>query len=185
MFTATTNIRVRYAETDQMDVVYYGNYAQYFEVGRAESIRNLGFTYKDMEINGVMMPVVEMQCRYLRPAHYDDLLTVKTTLRELPTDHRIEFHHEVYNEQGKLLTSGKVVLFFSISNPKLKLPCHPPSMQPWPPTSCKPISPLPTFTSRPSVFPTFRLSVFPSSGLSDFLSSRLPDFPSSRLSVFP
>ncbi len=112
VFTATTNIRVRYAETDQMDVVYYGNYAQYFEVGRAESIRQLGFTYKDMEINGVMMPVVEMQCRYLRPAHYDDLLTVKTFLRELPTDHRIEFHHEVYNEQGKLLTSGKVVLFF-------------------------------------------------------------------------
>ena len=112
MFIAETNIRVRYAETDQMDVVYYGNYAQYFEVGRAESIRQLGFTYKDMEQNGVMMPVVEMQCRYLRPAHYDDLITVKTTLRELPTDHRIEFHHEVYNEQKKLLTTGKVVLFF-------------------------------------------------------------------------
>jgi acyl-CoA thioester hydrolase len=112
MFVSETNIRVRYAETDQMDVVYYGNYAQYFEVGRAESIRQLGFTYKDMEQNGVMMPVVELQCKYLRPAHYDDLITVKTTLRELPTDHRIEFHHEVYNEQKKLLTTGKVVLFF-------------------------------------------------------------------------
>lgn len=112
VFIAETNIRVRYAETDQMDVVYYGNYAQYFEVGRAESIRQLGFTYKDMEKNGVMMPVVEMHCKYLRPAHYDDLLTIKTTLRELPANHRIEFHQEVYNEQGKLLTAGRVVLYF-------------------------------------------------------------------------
>lgn len=95
-----------------MDVVYYGNYAQYFEVGRAESIRQLGFTYKDMEINGVMMPVVEMQCRYLRPAHYDDLLTIKTSLKELPTGHRIEFYQEVFNEQGKLLTVGRVTLYF-------------------------------------------------------------------------
>src|SRR3954469_9934724 len=109
MFTTETQIRVRYAETDQMNVVYYGNYAQYFEVGRAESIRHLGFTYKDMEANGVMMPVVELQCKYLRSAHYDDLLTVKTVLRELPVDHRVEFHHEVLNEAGKLLTTGKVV----------------------------------------------------------------------------
>lgn len=112
MFIAETHIRVRYAETDQMDVVYYGNYAQYFEVGRAESIRRLGFTYKDMEANGVMMPVVELHSKYLRPAHYDDLLTIKTTLRELPAGHRIEFHQEVYNEQKKLLTVGRVVLYF-------------------------------------------------------------------------
>lgn len=112
MFSSETTIRVRYAETDQMDIVYYGNYAQFFEVGRAESIRHLGFTYKDMEAMGVMMPVVELQCKYLRPAHYDDLLTIKTTLRELPADHRIEFHHEVFNEAGKLLTTGKVVLYF-------------------------------------------------------------------------
>ena len=112
MFTSETQIRVRYAETDQMNVVYYGNYAQYFEVGRAESIRHLGFTYKDMEAMGVIMPVVEMHCRYLRPAHYDDLLTIKTTLRHLPTDHKIEFHQEVFNEAGKLLTAGRVALFF-------------------------------------------------------------------------
>ena len=112
MFISETQIRVRYAETDQMNVVYYGNYAQYFEVGRAESIRQLGFTYKDMEAMGVIMPVVEMHCKYLRTAHYDDLLTVKTILKELPTDHRIEFHHEVYNENKKLLTVGHVVLFF-------------------------------------------------------------------------
>ena len=112
MFISETQLRVRYAETDQMNVVYYGNYAQYFEVGRTESIRQLGFTYKDMEAMGVIMPVVEMHCRYLRTAHYDDLLTVKTTLKELPADHKIEFHQEVFNENKKLLTVGRVVLYF-------------------------------------------------------------------------
>jgi acyl-CoA thioester hydrolase, YbgC/YbaW family len=112
MFITETHIRVRYAETDQMNVVYYGNYAQYFEVARAESIRNLGFTYKEMEAAGVIMPVVEMQTKYLRPAHYDDLLTIKTILRDLPTDHRILFEHEVYNQEKKLLTLGKVILYF-------------------------------------------------------------------------
>ncbi len=112
MFITETHIRVRYAETDQMNVVYYGNYAQYFEVARAESIRNLGFTYKEMEELGVIMPVVEMQTKYLRPAHYDDLLNIKTFLKELPADHRIVFEHEVYNQQKKLLTLGKVILYF-------------------------------------------------------------------------
>jgi len=112
MYESTTQVRVRYAETDQMNVVYYGNYAQYFEVGRVESIRQLGFTYKDMEASGVIMPVVELNIRYLRPATYDDLLTVKSTIRELPHDHKIEFHQEVFNEDGKMLTSGKVLLYF-------------------------------------------------------------------------
>jgi len=112
VFITETLIRVRYAETDQMNVVYYGNYAQYFEVARAESIRNLGLTYKEMEAAGVMMPVVEMQTKFLRPAHYDDLLTIKTIMRELPTDHRILFEHEVFNQEKKLLTIGKVTLYF-------------------------------------------------------------------------
>jgi acyl-CoA thioester hydrolase len=112
MFITETHIRVRYAETDQMNVVYYGNYAQYFEVARAESIRNLGFTYKEMEAAGVIMPVVEMQTKFLRPAHYDDLLTIKTILKELPADHRIFFEHEVFNQEKKLLTLGKVTLYF-------------------------------------------------------------------------
>jgi acyl-CoA thioester hydrolase len=112
MFITETYIRVRYAETDQMNVVYYGNYAQYFEVARAESIRNLGFTYKEMEELGVIMPVVEMQTKFLRPARYDDLLNIKTFLKELPVDHRIVFEHEVYNQQKKLLTLGKVILYF-------------------------------------------------------------------------
>lgn len=112
MYTSTTQTRVRYAETDQMGIVYYGNYAQYFEIGRVESMRQLGYSYKEMEAEGVILPVVEMHIKYLRSAVYDDLLTVKTTLQELPHDHQITFLQEVFNEAGKLLTSGHVVLYF-------------------------------------------------------------------------
>jgi acyl-CoA thioester hydrolase len=120
MYTTETQVRVRYAETDQMDVVYHGNYAQYFEVGRAESIRQLGYTYKDIEELGIIMPIVEFHLKFIRPAHYDDLLTIKTILKELPTDHRIEFHQEAYNETGKLLTVGKVLIFFLMAATKEK-----------------------------------------------------------------
>ena len=120
MFETTFQLRVRYAETDQMNFVYHGNYAQYFEVGRTESIRHLGFTYKDMEAMGVIMPVVEWHAKFVRPAHYDDLLTIKTTVKELPDDHRIEFFQEVYNEKEKLLTTGKAVLYFIDANTKSK-----------------------------------------------------------------
>jgi len=112
MFISETHIRVRYAETDQMGVVYHGNYFAYFESARAESIRELGFTYADMEKMGVIMPVVDVHCKYLRPARYDDLLTIKTILKELPVHHKIEFHHEVYNEQKELLAVGKINLYF-------------------------------------------------------------------------
>jgi acyl-CoA thioester hydrolase len=124
MYESATQVRVRYAETDQMNVVYHGNYAQYFEVGRAESIRKLGFTYKALEETGVKMPVVELHIRYLRPAHYDDLLTVKTIIRELPTAHKIEFHQEVFNEENLLLTTGRVVLYFldAKTNQKTNMP---------------------------------------------------------------
>ncbi len=112
MYEHLTTIRVRYAETDQMGIVYYGNYAQYFEVGRAESIRNLGFTYKKMEEIGIKMPVVNMEVKFIRSAMYDDLITVKTILKEVPTDHSITFFSEVYNEMNKLLTTGVVTLYF-------------------------------------------------------------------------
>ena len=112
MYQFTTPIRVRYAETDQMGVVYYGNYAQYFEVGRVETIRSLGMSYKALEDMGVMLPVVEMNIKYLRPAHYDDVLNIQSTIKELPEKHIIEFHQEIYNEAGKLITSGKVLLYF-------------------------------------------------------------------------
>jgi acyl-CoA thioester hydrolase len=112
MFSSDTQIRVRYAETDQMGVVYHSNYFPYFESARAESIRQLGLTYSDMEKMGVIMPVVDVHCRYLRPALYDDLLTIKTILKELPVHHKIEFHHEVYNEKKELLAVGKIILYF-------------------------------------------------------------------------
>lgn len=112
MYVSETQVRVRYAETDQMSIVYYGNYAQYFEVGRVEAIRQLGLSYKDLEATGIIMPVIEFTAKFLRPARYDDLLTIRTTIRDFPVDHRIEFHQEVYNERGKLLTSGKVLLYF-------------------------------------------------------------------------
>lgn len=112
MYQSTTQARVRYAETDQMNVVYYGNYAQYFEIGRVESFRSLGFTYKRMEEEGIIMPVVEMHTRYLRPATYDDLLTIQTQIRVLPTSYHIEFFQDVLNEEDKLLAAGRVVLYF-------------------------------------------------------------------------
>ena len=112
MYQSETLIRVRYAETDQMGVVYYGNYAQYFEVGRVEAIRQLGYSYRQMEEEGVAMPVVSMETRYLRSAHYDELLTIVTTIRNLPTDHEIIFDCDIFNERIKVLTTGKIRLFF-------------------------------------------------------------------------
>ena len=112
MFCSETKIRVRYSETDQMGVVYHSNFFPFFEVARAESIRQMGFTYADMENMGVIMPVVDVHARYLRPALYDDLLTVKTYLKELPLHHKIEFHHEVFNEKNELLCVGKIILYF-------------------------------------------------------------------------
>jgi acyl-CoA thioester hydrolase len=112
MYAFDYHIRVRYADTDQMNVVYHANYATYFEIARTESIRHLGFTYREMEAMGIEMPVTEIDMRFLRPARYDDLLSVRTTLRHLPDNHRIEFLQEIFNEQGKLITQGKVTLFF-------------------------------------------------------------------------
>jgi acyl-CoA thioester hydrolase len=112
MFTAEHTLRVRYGETDQMNVVYHANYATYFEVGRTEAIRTLGLSYREMEEMGVEMPVTELNIRYLRAARYDDLLTVRTQLRQLPERHSIAFHQDILNERGKLVASGMVTLFF-------------------------------------------------------------------------
>ena len=112
MFTTETQIRIHYALTDQMGFVYHGHYAQFYEIGRAEAIRNLGYTYRDIEAMGVIMPVTDIHSKFLRPAKYDDLITVKTTLRELPAAHKIVFHHEIYNEQDELLNTGDITLYF-------------------------------------------------------------------------
>jgi acyl-CoA thioester hydrolase len=112
MFVSETQVRVRYVETDQMGVVYHSHYFQYFEVARAEAIRKLGFTYASMEKTGTIMPVVEVKCKYIRPALYDDLLTITVSLEHLPDDHRITFDSEVYNEKRELLAKGHVTLYF-------------------------------------------------------------------------
>jgi acyl-CoA thioester hydrolase len=95
-----------------MGVVYHSNYFVYFETARTESIRELGYTYADMEKMGVIMPVIDVHCRYLRPAKYDELLTIKTILKNMPSRHKIEFNHEVFNEKGELLATGKINLCF-------------------------------------------------------------------------
>lgn len=113
MYTSTTQIRVRYGETDQMGYLYYGFYALYYEQGRTEAIRELGFTYKALEAQGILMPVVEMQARYHRPALYDDLVTVRTSIRTLdPDSPEIVFHSELFNENNKLLNEASVKLVF-------------------------------------------------------------------------
>lgn len=104
-------VRVRYAETDQMGVVYHGNYAQYFEMGRVEWLRNLGLSYSVMEKQGVMLPVVSLSLNYKKPARYDDLLTVRTIFKKQESV-KIEFDYEIYNEAGQLLTIGNSVLVF-------------------------------------------------------------------------
>lgn len=119
MFSSNTQIRVRYGETDQMGYLYYGFYALYYEQGRAEAIRSLGFTYRQLEEMGIIMPVKEMNVKYLRPALYDDLITVKTILKKLEKENpEIIFHSELYNESGKLLNEGFVTLVFY--DPKLR-----------------------------------------------------------------
>jgi acyl-CoA thioester hydrolase len=112
MYTHDFQKRVRYGETDQMGYLYYGNYAQYYEIGRVEMLRSLGLTYKAMEEElGVMMPVLSLQMRYVRPAYYDELLTIRTALRRIP-DQFITFHVEIYNEKNKLVNGGSVKLCF-------------------------------------------------------------------------
>ncbi|MCU0418878.1 MAG: acyl-CoA thioesterase [Cyclobacteriaceae bacterium] len=125
MYTSETLIRVRYGETDQMGYVYYGNYAMFYEVGRVESLRQLGLTYKELEDMGVMMPVLENHSKFLAAALYDDLLTVRTTIREKPGV-RIRFNYEIFNDQGKLIHQGETHLAFV--DKKTGRPCRPPEV---------------------------------------------------------
>ncbi len=111
MYTHKTTYRVRYADTDQMGYVYYGNYARLYEIGRVEALRSLGFSYQEMEDSGVMMPVYENKSRYLAPALYDDLLTIKTTINSLPSA-RVVFHYEILNSSDKIVHTGETTLVF-------------------------------------------------------------------------
>jgi acyl-CoA thioester hydrolase len=111
MMVTETRIRVRYGETDQMGVVYHGNYALYFEEARTDALRQIGVSYKNLEKAGVMMPVVQLVINYKKPATYDELLTVRTTLKALPTV-KIILDYEVFNEAGEFLSSGSSTLVF-------------------------------------------------------------------------
>lgn len=112
MIKAETKLRVRYGETDQMGYAYYGVYAQYYEVGRVEAMRLLGFSYKDVENRGILMPVTEYTINYKKPAFYDDEVRIVTYVKELPTGARIVFDYECYNQNNELLNTGKVTLVF-------------------------------------------------------------------------
>ena len=106
-----TKMRVRYGETDQMGVVYYGNYAQYLEQGRTEWLRELGFSYKWMEENNSQLPVTKLEINYRLPARYDDVITVITELQNIPTA-KIEFYYEIFNEKNELLVTANTTLVF-------------------------------------------------------------------------
>lgn len=104
-------IRVRYGETDQMGYCYYGNYAQYFEVGRVETLRAIGLSYREIENQGIILPVSEFSVKYLLPAYYDDELKVKTKISEIKGA-RISFDYEIRNENEKLIATAHTVLVF-------------------------------------------------------------------------
>ena len=110
-YSFSTKLRVRYGETDQMGYCYYGNYAQYFEVGRVETLRNCGMSYKTLEDHGIMLPVSEYSVKYLAPAFYDDELTIKTTITEL-SGARIYFNYEIFNSNDKLISTAQTILVF-------------------------------------------------------------------------
>ena len=111
MFIKETKLRVRYAETDRMGYAYYGNYATYFEVARVEALRALGISYKELEDDGVLLPVTEFNIKYKRPAFYDDELTIKVTIQQMPKI-RFVFNYETYNSNGELLNTAFTELVF-------------------------------------------------------------------------
>lgn len=123
MFTHETRLRVRYGETDQMGYMYYGNYAEFYEVGRVEMLRKIGLTYRGFEEQGIIMPVLELRCKYIKPALYDEEITMKVILNQMPAV-RIKFDYELYNEKQELINIGETTLVFV--NAGTKKPCLPP-----------------------------------------------------------
>lgn len=122
MIRNTTQVRVRYAETDQMGIVYYGNYAQYFEVGRVELLRSIGITYAYIEQNGIFMPVLNLNCQFHSPAYYDELLNIDTQIAELPVT-RIHIAYKIHNSENRLLVSGSTDLAFVNQSTKRPVRC--------------------------------------------------------------
>ena len=123
MYSAKKTLRVRYSETDRMGYVYYGHYAQYYEVGRTEMLREMGITYKQLEDDNFLLPVASMDIKYIKPAIYDDLLTIKTTLIRKPLI-KLVFDCEIYNIKNELLNKANIFLVFV--NGKTRKPCKAP-----------------------------------------------------------
>jgi acyl-CoA thioester hydrolase len=123
MFIFETKVRVRYADTDQMGYMYHGNYAAYYEIARTEMLRSLGLSYKSMEEDGVMMPVIELKTKYIKPALYDEQITIKVIINKVPGV-RIVFNYELYNEKEELINTGETTLVFV--NMVRNKPCLPP-----------------------------------------------------------
>ncbi|HXI00213.1 MAG TPA: thioesterase family protein [Sphingobacteriaceae bacterium] len=122
MLEHTTRIRVRYSETDQMGYMYYGNYAQFYEVGRVEMLRSLGMTYRSMEESGIMMPVLDLKCKFIKPALYDEEITIKVVVDKMPGV-RMCFCYELYNENQHLINLGETTLVFvDMAKNKPRLP---------------------------------------------------------------
>ncbi len=115
MYAHQTTLRVRYADTDRMDQVYYGRYAEFFEMGRVEAMRNLGISYRELEEMGVLLPVIEWRVRYLLPLTYDELLRIETIIPEMPTA-RIRFLYRILNSEGRLAADGETTLVFVRAN---------------------------------------------------------------------
>ena len=111
MYQSVTEIRVRYGETDQMGFVYYGNYPLYYEEGRTDAIRKLGISYKELEASGIMLPVAELNIRYKAAALYDEVLTVKTSIKQMP-NRKMIFHTDIFNANGEWLNTGETTLLF-------------------------------------------------------------------------
>ncbi len=126
MFVYETKVKVRYAETDQMGIVHHANYALYYEIARTECFEaSSGITYESMEADGVMLPLLELQCKYLKPAFYNQVLTVKCLVKELPSV-RLTVDYEIYNESDQLINIGKTILVFV--DKQTRKPCQPPEI---------------------------------------------------------
>ncbi|MDR6513987.1 acyl-CoA thioesterase [Chryseobacterium camelliae] len=122
MIHTTHSLRVRYGETDPMKYVYYGNYAEYFEVGRVELFRSIGMPYNEIENQGIWLPVSEYKIKYLKPALYDQKLEIHTFVKKMPGV-RIEFDYEIFNEEGVKITEASTTLFFLDAATKKVVKC--------------------------------------------------------------
>ncbi|KRO58522.1 MAG: thioesterase [Cryomorphaceae bacterium BACL7 MAG-120910-bin2] len=115
MLVTTWKTRIRYAETDQMGYCYYGNYPVFFEMGRVEALRSIGIRYRDLEEQGVMLPVAHLEISYKKPVRYDEEITIETTIPEYPSGTRLPFDYKIFNESGELTTTGRAVLVFALT----------------------------------------------------------------------